>query len=131
MSTIDPQTTRCRAKFEQRPESEPPRRRGPGGLKAVLLAALGMVLVAGGCASPGGTVAEAGIRQPSPEPGYGLAARLAGADLPVVNCQLPPKIRRLGTDLTYLGAPRQIRTTARDCAIRGGDPSPVNTATRA
>lgn len=39
----------------------------------------------------------------------------------VVDCALPAKIRRLGRNTNYL-APRQpVRTTALDCAIRGGE----------
>lgn len=39
----------------------------------------------------------------------------------IVDCLLPPKVRRLGRQSTYL-APRQpIRTTAVECRIRGGE----------
>lgn len=42
-------------------------------------------------------------------------------DLMIVDCLLPPKVRRLGRSATYL-APRQpIRTTAVECRIRGGE----------
>jgi hypothetical protein len=34
---------------------------------------------------------------------------------------LPPTIHRLGIKLVYLGPRREIRTTVRDCAIRGGE----------
>ena len=37
-----------------------------------------------------------------------------------VKCQLPPQIRRLGRQATYLAAGRIISTTAADCAVRGG-----------
>lgn len=39
----------------------------------------------------------------------------------VVNCLLPGQIRQLGTRVTYLTERRPIRTTAEDCAIRGGE----------
>lgn len=42
-------------------------------------------------------------------------------DLVIVDCLLPPKVRRLGRRSTYL-APRQpVRTTAVQCRIRGGE----------
>jgi TPR repeat protein len=42
-------------------------------------------------------------------------------DLLVVDCLLPPQVRRLGTQMTYLAARRPVQTTAQDCAIRGGE----------
>jgi hypothetical protein len=39
---------------------------------------------------------------------------------PLVECLLPSQVRRLGRKVTYLGAGQPIRTTARDCEIRGG-----------
>lgn len=39
----------------------------------------------------------------------------------VVDCLLPGQIRRLGSQVTYLGARRAEKTTARDCEIRGGE----------
>lgn len=39
----------------------------------------------------------------------------------VVNCLLPGQIRQLGTQVTYVTARQPIRTTAEDCAIRGGE----------
>ena len=39
----------------------------------------------------------------------------------VVDCLLPGQIRQLGTQVTYVTARRPIRTTAEDCAIRGGE----------
>lgn len=44
-----------------------------------------------------------------------------GDDLLVVDCMLPGQVRQLGTMRTYLTARRPIKTTARDCAIRGGE----------
>lgn len=38
----------------------------------------------------------------------------------VVSCQLPPQIRRLGQQATYLAAGRVVQTTAADCRVRGG-----------
>src|SRR3954470_2584029 len=47
----------------------------------------------------------------------GMVAR---ADLEVVDCLLPGQVRRLG-NTTYLTQRRPTRTTAGECAIRGGD----------
>jgi hypothetical protein len=52
----------------------------------------------------------------------------AGADLRklpeeeprVVDCLLPSQVRHLGTQLTYLSARQVIKTSARNCEIRGG-----------
>jgi len=41
--------------------------------------------------------------------------------LGLVDCLLPGQIRQLGTQVTYVTARRPIRTTAEDCAIRGGE----------
>ena len=42
-------------------------------------------------------------------------------DLLVVDCLLPPQIRRLGEQVTYVTARRAVKTAARDCEIRGGE----------
>ena len=39
---------------------------------------------------------------------------------PLVECLLPSQVLQLGRKATYLGARQPIRTTARDCEIRGG-----------
>lgn len=41
-------------------------------------------------------------------------------DQAIVECQLPPEIRSLGSHATYLAAGRQVSTTIADCKIRGG-----------
>ena len=38
----------------------------------------------------------------------------------MVECRLPPQLRSLGSNLTYLAAGRQLRTTVSDCKVRGG-----------
>jgi len=43
-------------------------------------------------------------------------------DSQVVDCLLPPQIRRLGSQVTYLSARQAIETSASDCEIRGGSP---------
>lgn len=42
-------------------------------------------------------------------------------DLYIVDCLLPGQVRQMGGNFTYLSARRPIRTTAQDCAIRGGE----------
>jgi hypothetical protein len=44
-----------------------------------------------------------------------------GDELLVVDCLLPGQIRRLGQRTTYVSARRPLKTTARDCQIRGGE----------
>ena len=45
-----------------------------------------------------------------------------GADpFDVVDCLLPGQIRQLGSQVTYVTERRPVRTTAEDCAIRGGE----------
>jgi uncharacterized coiled-coil protein SlyX len=39
----------------------------------------------------------------------------------VVDCLLPGRIKKLGKSITYMTARRAIRTSARDCEIRGGE----------
>jgi hypothetical protein len=56
------------------------------------------------------------------ERGAGKRAEARSADeLLIVDCLLPSKVRRLGRDRTYLQPRKPIRTTAVDCAIRGGE----------
>lgn len=39
----------------------------------------------------------------------------------MVDCLLPGQVRQLGTRMTYVSARRALKTSARDCAIRGGE----------
>ncbi len=39
----------------------------------------------------------------------------------IVDCLLPPQLRKLGQQATYLTPRRPIKTTGSDCAIRGGE----------
>jgi TPR repeat protein len=72
------------------------------GPSALLLAA---------CAAGGGSAAVPSAAQGSRR----------GDELLPVDCLLPPQIRQLGTQSTYLSARRAIKTTGRDCEIRGGE----------
>jgi hypothetical protein len=49
-----------------------------------------------------------------------LAAQTEPDDMLLVDCRLPPRVRRIG-NRTYPVAARPIRTTAVDCRIRGGE----------
>jgi hypothetical protein len=53
--------------------------------------------------------------------GLNLKAPESADPFDVVDCLLPGQIRQLGTQVTYVTARRPIRTTAEDCAIRGGE----------
>jgi caspase domain-containing protein/Sel1 repeat-containing protein len=78
--------------------------------RAGALATLVGVLLQAGCASQD----RAATAQPGPGPGK-------TDDFLVVDCLLPSQVRKLGQHFTYL-APRQaIKTSARDCEIRGGE----------
>jgi len=76
-----------------------------------LVAVLAGAALAAACAAP-----------ESAPPALGAAAgdRDADALLPV-DCLLPPQQRKLGTQIRYLTAARPVKTSARDCEIRGGD----------
>lgn len=39
----------------------------------------------------------------------------------IVDCLLPPQVRKLGTSFSYAAARRPIKTSAADCEIRGGE----------
>jgi predicted nucleic acid-binding Zn-ribbon protein len=42
-------------------------------------------------------------------------------DFLVVDCLLPGQVRKIGRDLTYLAPRRAIKTSGRDCEIKGGE----------
>jgi hypothetical protein len=50
----------------------------------------------------------------------------AGAQ--AVKCQLPPQVRRLGRQTSYLAAGRIVSTTAADCRVRGGQARAIEAA---
>ena len=53
--------------------------------------------------------------------GRALAQSPNADDLLIVDCLLPGQVRRLGQRATFMTARRAVRTTAADCAIRGGE----------
>jgi caspase domain-containing protein/Sel1 repeat-containing protein len=80
---------------------------------AAPVALLLLLLTCSGCA-PGGA--------PRPEPTANAPQGVAKVDdLLVVDCLLPGQIRRLGGQVTYVTARRALKTSARDCEIRGGE----------
>ena len=78
-------------------------------LSVVFLTALFVVLT--GCASGPDTAGQLPQAQ----------GRVSADKLLPVDCLLPPQVRKLGSQMTYLAARRPIKTTALDCEIRGGE----------
>ncbi len=91
-------------------------------LLGIILVGLATGLI--GCQQHALPTDEAGFLQPAAAPGSEATAQVAALgteDFEIVDCLLSARIRRLGQHLTFLGARRPIRTTGRDCAIRGGE----------
>lgn len=65
-------------------------------------------------------IGTAGACSTTPESGDDYA-NINPQDLLVVDCLLPPQVRQLGTQLTYLAQRRAIRTSGANCALRGGE----------
>jgi hypothetical protein len=71
---------------------------------------LGFILILGCVSDQDSGLSQANLKDPrSADP------------FDVVGCLLPYQIRNLGTQVTYVTARRPIRTTAEECAIRGGE----------
>ena len=85
--------------------------------RAAAIAALAVL----GLATAGSSV---GAQTPAASPPQVAAAQTdaskADAFL-VVDCLLPSQVRRLGSRMTFLAPRRAIKTTGRDCEIRGGE----------
>lgn len=81
---------------------------------AVALLTLSMLLP--GCA---GTSGDATLRPLDDAAGLTLADDVD--QLILVDCLLPGQIRRLGSLHTYVAPRRSVKTTRRDCEIRGGE----------
>ncbi len=47
--------------------------------------------------------------------------RIRPEDMMIVDCLLPPQVRQLGQNYTYLAARQPIKTPASNCARRGGE----------
>jgi len=84
-------------------------RRGMKMVAAALLSALVVALVATAPVPPDGRHSSAW-------------AAVENADqFLIVDCLLPGKIKQLGTQVTFVGQRQAVRTSASDCAIRGGE----------
>lgn len=55
------------------------------------------------------------------EPGAGSGTARESDELLVVDCLLPGKVRRLGQSMTYMTPRQPVKTSASECAIRGGE----------
>ncbi len=65
-----------------------------------------------------GVTGIAGAQKVNPDDYQGA---IKAGDLFIVDCLLPPQVRQMGRQFTYLAARQPIRTSAKDCAIRGGE----------
>ena len=72
-------------------------------------------LVAAACATAPQSGDYAGVSGAAQASGGGID------NLVLVDCALPGQIRQLGTAMTYLTPRREVKTTRKDCAIRGGE----------
>lgn len=98
-------------------------RRWSGSLSLWLVLA-GLATGLGGCQQDTLTTDDAAMFQPVAASAIGATTQLAvlqAADFEIVDCLMPARVSRLGRQLTFLSARRPIRTTGRDCAIRGGE----------
>jgi hypothetical protein len=53
----------------------------------------------------------------------GLSTNAPGGadDFIIVDCLLPGQVRQLGQRMVYLSGRKAVKTTAKDCAVRGGE----------
>src|SRR5215468_1558658 len=84
----------------------------------IFLVVVGICMSSVGCASEDRSAAAPTHVQPEAGKRQGPTK---SDDFLVVDCLLPSQIRRLGTQMTYLSARQAIKTSARDCEIRGGE----------
>ena len=66
-----------------------------------------------GCAGPGGHAPSAPSASAPPSD--------RAEQFLVVDCLLPPRVKKLGSQLTFLEPRRPIKTSAQECEIRGGE----------
>src|SRR5258705_9518361 len=81
-------------------------------------------------------IALAACQSGAPDRSAGAVAPNAGAprdadEFLVVDCLLPGKVRKLGAGATYVTPRRPVKTSARDCEIRGGEYTAFDRATYA
>jgi len=90
-------------------------------LKKIFLSLLWTVLsiwLISGCMAQPGKDSIVGDRAPGPP---SLVSADGANDFVTVDCLLPGQMRRLGTHVMFVTARRPTRSTAEDCAIRGGE----------
>ena len=67
-----------------------------------------------------GLVAATAVLAASIAPGIATANPPGGATEEMVDCQLPPQLRTLGSHATYLAAGRRMKLSVSECQTRGG-----------
>jgi TPR repeat protein len=79
-------------------------------------------LLAGGCADPGGRPASPSTAiAAAPSPKLAALARQDADAFLAVDCKLPPQVRKLGRQVSFLSGQRVVKTAAGDCETRGGE----------
>jgi len=73
--------------------------------KLILMSSISLLII--GCGAPAVKTVEKG--QITPDQLY------------IVDCLLPPQVRQLGQNYTYMAPRKPARLSARDCAVRGGE----------
>jgi hypothetical protein len=95
-----------------------PTRYSEGGRRCLRVVAMALLLATGGLGADQGA-AQSSPPPASPVPAGSQADR--GDEYLTVDCLLPAQSRRLGSRTTYSGPRRAVKTSARDCQIRGGE----------
>ena len=91
------------------------------GRKATRLSALLLAIVATGLLAHDAVIAPVAAEQRAAQQLAADAPAASPDDFVVVDCRLPPRVRKLGTQMIYQEPGAVIRTIARDCSIRGGE----------
>ena len=84
------------------------------------VAGLIAILLATGCGSVPPTTSSAPAQAPGARPDVSGPPSKADEFL-IVDCLLPAQVRKLGSQMIYQAPRRPIKTSARDCEIRGGE----------
>jgi hypothetical protein len=83
------------------------------------IAALIAILLVAGCAGAPPTSPGVPGQAGSARPDVGAPAK--ADEFLIVDCLLPAQVRKLGSQFVYQGPRRPVKTSARDCEIRGGE----------
>ncbi len=97
---------------------------GGGKLRSLryVIGSAAAVVMLFGCAGSGTKPMASGDKASGQ--GQASEAAASGGDADkflIVDCLLPPQVKKLGTSLTFLAPRRPVKTSAADCAIRGGE----------